>query len=287
MSLQGNLTDLPLIDLLQIFSVQNKKGALLINYGDKEAEIFFEAASLHAAYVYQNLPQGRFVHSQGEEAIYSVMDWPEGHFCFKMDDITSPHRNIFVSWNYLVLEQCRRQDERERQQHLTEIGSRIPHLVPDPPVQAQINLSLDEWRVLLQVNGSASVTTIANTMRQPLNEVVKNLDDLEKKGLIELNNIANFANKLQNKAQNVQVVDDHASATNQVVYYSRAALAVNGASAALPVVAPIVRPANRAAFFRDEPKLMPSAVSAAPVRGDRPKVQRGLISGIMAKIRGL
>jgi Domain of unknown function (DUF4388) len=271
MSLQGNLTDLPLIDIFQIFSVQNKKGILLISYFELCGELYFSETGLWAAFVVSTTYQHeRKLISYGEEAIYQIMDWSDGNFRFELNYFpTNLNRNVFVNYNYLILEQCRRRDEKERQKHIEEIAGLIPHLVPNPPAQAEISLTLEEWRILLQVNSSSSVAGIANTTRQPLEEIVRCLDNLASKGLIELTKIAKFVPKTPFS----QPVNNDGY-TQQPAYYARA------------VGCDEPPPSNL--YNLPSQKWQAKTVTApAPTTYTKPKVQRGILSGIMAKIRGM
>jgi hypothetical protein len=276
MSLQGNLTDLPLIDLLQIFSVQNKRGALLINQENLEGRIYFAQGGLWAALVFENSIQGTNTVSCGEEAIYMIMDWQDGVFYFDFNNLPlNLSRNVFVNYNYLILEQCRRQDEQERLKRIDEVAGRIPHLVPNPPTKAEISLNLEEWRILLQVNGVSTVTTIANNTRQTLEEIVGVLDNLQAKGLIELTNIAKFTQK-KGSGHN-----HYPNAANQPVYYQRA-VGDDGVPPTnlynLPAQKRVANPVT-SSIITNVPPVQPTYA--------KPKVQKGILSGIMAKIRGL
>ena len=49
----------------------------------------------------------------GEEAVYEVLDWSEGHFSFAPGD-PGPGEALGSGFSQLVLEGCRRLDERVR-----------------------------------------------------------------------------------------------------------------------------------------------------------------------------
>jgi Domain of unknown function (DUF4388) len=280
MSLQGNLTDLPLIDLFQIFSVQNKRGALLIDYQDLKGEVYFAETGLWAALVYENTRYGRNSVSYGEEAIYAIMSWEAGDFSFELNYLPANlNRNLFVNYNYLILEQCRRRDERERQKQVIDVATLIPHLIPNPPTRAEINLSLEQWQVLLQVNGVYTVATIAGNTRQPLEELAQILEQLQNKGLVELNKISNFVPKGAPAKPNYSPNPTPQS----IIYYERAVGYEN---------LPVSNPAPVYNLPAQKWQAAPTATAIAPappkpVTYAKPKVQRGILSGIMAKLRGL
>jgi hypothetical protein len=186
MSLQGNLNDLPLVNLLQILSLQKKQGILSITSGPHSAEIMFEAGTLWAAFVYETINGKQEVRVESEEAVYTVMDWSQGQFRFLVKPLPTVKRNIFRGPEYLLLEQSRRHDEREQQQAINELGRQIPHLVADAPSVTQIHLSQEQWQVLVQVNGLISVAEIAGVLKQPLEQVVTNMEELNSKKLVKL-----------------------------------------------------------------------------------------------------
>ena len=69
----------------------------------------------------------------GEEAFYDVMYWRAGEFSMRAGQ-TAPARSVKASWHELLMESCRRIDERQREdsgpQRLSGTGWTI---VPPPP----------------------------------------------------------------------------------------------------------------------------------------------------------
>ncbi len=304
MSLQGNITDLPVEDLLQVFTMQHRTGVLFVSYNQYRAEVYFGKVALHAALIYHlGIPsQSPFL--QGLEAVFEILSWPDGKFHFEMESQQWVSANISTSVDYIILEHYRRRDEQAKQSQWL---NNKPTLLPNPPVKAQINLELDEWRVLLQINGMASIEQIASKLRQNPEILLVTLEDLQRKGLIELAShpfLADtrpYAPAWSFGSNGESYHHTQYDATLAISYHYRATTVSNGpmeqpakntpstysypgeASGYLtPVVVPVLPNPER-----DKPALpAPSSLQKQNAE-PKPKVRRGLLSGIIAKIRGL
>lgn len=297
MSLQGNLTDLPLEDLLQVFTVQSKSGILFISYGSYQAEICFNKALLHSAIVYNTATMDTSACQQGEDALYDVLRWPEGQFHFELESIPPSPRNIFKSAEYIILEFCRRRDECDTEKQFEQQLNLRPCLLPDPPVASQINLELEQWRLLLQVDGQSTITEIAYRIQQEAVAVAKTFEELIKKGLVELKAPVSVVNNKQwqpsgngefyqtraeiNAKLELSYRYETVAYTNSPIphtaYGYTATPSAQNYIQALPAGTAMPIPNNNFGYV---PESSPSAVG-------KPKVRRGLLSGIVAKIRGL
>lgn len=101
MSLQGNIKEMSVADLIQHNCTDRKKGKLSIMHGGKEAILYFD--------------DGKVVHAsigkeEGEEVIYQTLAWEEGAFVLISDEV-SPKISIKRSWSGLLMEGAKRLDE--------------------------------------------------------------------------------------------------------------------------------------------------------------------------------
>ena len=101
MSLQGNIHDMSVADLIQHNCADRKKAKLAITYANKEATVYFK--------------EGNVIHAtlediEGEEVVYQILAWEEGLFNLTTD-IESPKVSIDHSWSGLLMEGARRLDE--------------------------------------------------------------------------------------------------------------------------------------------------------------------------------
>jgi predicted regulator of Ras-like GTPase activity (Roadblock/LC7/MglB family) len=103
MSMQGQLRDMGVAELIQHTCQDAKTARLALDSGGKQAVIYFEGGEVvHAA-------QGEL---QGEPVIYAVLNWGEGSFALE-PGVEPPARTIHRSYAGLLLEGAKRIDEGE------------------------------------------------------------------------------------------------------------------------------------------------------------------------------
>jgi len=103
MSMQGQLRDMGVAELIQHTCQDAKTARLALDSGGKQAVIYFEGGEVvHAA-------QGEL---QGEPVIYAVLNWGEGSFALE-PGVEAPARTIHRSYAGLLLEGAKRIDEGE------------------------------------------------------------------------------------------------------------------------------------------------------------------------------
>lgn len=293
MALQGNLVDLPLFDLVQVLTLQNKTGVLSLNRDFSQAQVTFSKSKIYAAYVHHASHNGKSIYKQGEDALYDLLGWPDGQFTFELTNALPAVENVQLQWDQLILEYCRRSDENEQKQRLHELISARPRLVPNPPMQAEITLDLEQWRVLFQVNGVLTIKEIATSIRQDPREVAEIATKLEKKGLIMFERTAqpdlypaNYKTYYEASAEARSNAANRSQTTLPANSFGSRALV--GASSPPALTAPT---ASRALPAKFGPETLQFQPVGAPDRSvpapNKPKVHRGVLSGIMAKIRGL
>jgi len=101
--LYGKLSDLSLIDVLQLLMMNKKTGQLTLTAGEEKAEMVFNDGKLtHAEYK-------QFV---GEEAVYNLGEWKDGVFRFESCEINVVP-TIHTTTMNVVMEYCRVTDEKK------------------------------------------------------------------------------------------------------------------------------------------------------------------------------
>lgn len=255
MSLQGNLTDMPLVDLVKVLILQGKTGHLELQRSHARGQICFKIGKLYAAQVWYSIGAGPS-YFQGEAALHELLGWPEGDFTFELNDHSTIGENVHNSWEVLLLEHYRRQDEREREYRLQHIR---PRLALNPPPQAQIQLSLEEWDVLLKIDGEHNLSQIAERCRRQPAEVDSLIQHFVKAGLVTLERIAApLGRSMVATGWQAQPHQDFTARSNYK-----------------PVSSEAMRPWTEA-----ESQRQPTPVQTG-------RVGRGLLASIMAKIRSL
>ena len=126
------------------------------------------------------------VRSQIEDAVFDLLRWELGEFTWTAGASADPEVSLSVSVENLIMEASRRLDE------LAVIKRKIPsentvlNMAPAPPEGAvEINITPDEWRVMVLVNGNRSVVEIAETVGLDVFQAMRTLYGLVSAGLIE------------------------------------------------------------------------------------------------------
>jgi predicted regulator of Ras-like GTPase activity (Roadblock/LC7/MglB family) len=100
--MQGKLSDMTAIDLIQHNCMEQKTVRLTINNADQTAVVFFQGG---------NMTHASCGSLEGEEAIYQLISWEDGDFMLDAG-ITSPVNTITHNWSGILLEGARRLDEQ-------------------------------------------------------------------------------------------------------------------------------------------------------------------------------
>jgi predicted regulator of Ras-like GTPase activity (Roadblock/LC7/MglB family) len=100
--MQGKLSDMTAIDLIQHNCMDQKTVRLTVNNADQTAVVFFQGG---------NMTHASCGSKEGEEAIYQLISWEDGDFVLDAG-ITSAVTTITHNWSGILLEGARRLDEQ-------------------------------------------------------------------------------------------------------------------------------------------------------------------------------
>src|SRR4029078_10649658 len=164
MALQGDLSDFPLTDIIQLLDLSKKTGAVFIQgmRGQQQLDgwLYFRDGKIIGAQLGKLPPI---------EAVYTFFTFISGPFRFH-DDVQLDVPTITQSNEMLIMEGIMRQDAWAKIQDHVPSLNRGPQLVTNPAATgSEINLEADEWRVLTMVNAKNTVAQIAQ--RSGLGEV--------------------------------------------------------------------------------------------------------------------
>ena len=268
MALQGNLVDLPLIDILQLFSIQNKTG--LLNLSNTP----------YTANIYQVNGFNQLVYQTGLDAVYELLSWDEGEFSFAIRDITNIKQNVSTPTPSLILGFTRRKDEFEERKRYSQMTSLCPKLVADLPYQNSVNLELYQWHILMQMNGQNSVAQIAQKTGQELSVVVQIIQDFKNQGLCDFSQLPRENIERAYTGTTIQ--------ESWKIEVSRSTTFTTQPSAGRSPNTPMLdKPSQQVLSFPAPrpPELAFATIRAVPV--EKPKALRSVLSGIMSRIRGL
>jgi hypothetical protein len=126
------------------------------------------------------------VRSQIEDGVFDLLRWDLGAFVWEPDVETEVEVPLTVSVENLIIEASRRLDE------ISQIRKKIPSadvvlaMSPRPPDGAhQINITSEEWQVLVLVDGRRTVEDIATSTGAEAYQTTRLLFGLINAGLIE------------------------------------------------------------------------------------------------------
>ncbi|MFZ3073490.1 MAG: DUF4388 domain-containing protein [Thermodesulfobacteriota bacterium] len=113
--IQGKLSQMSLVDILQILHFNKKEGELSITSGDKIAVVYIKDGNIY------NASLGEV---EREKALYRLLSWQEGRFEFHPAAVTTPQR-IQTTTGNLLMEGMRQLDEFEKARSLFPDGDSI------------------------------------------------------------------------------------------------------------------------------------------------------------------
>lgn len=177
MAFQGSLKELPLPDIIQLVAASRKSGVFSIEDKGHRGKIV--------------LRNGQIVHAEvgdlrGEEAVYELSIWPEGHFQFDADDATGPDISTIDKSNAnLLMEAARRMDEWQI------LCKKIPstRMVPvftEAGASGGISFNPREWSVVRKIDERRTIEAIALDLEESPFDIAKVLYGLVGSGVVAL-----------------------------------------------------------------------------------------------------
>ncbi|RMH71548.1 MAG: DUF4388 domain-containing protein [Gemmatimonadetes bacterium] len=177
MSLHGSLDDFHLIEVLQFLVSAQKTGILAVDLaGEKKpGEIAFCAGSI---------VQAKYQKQDAETAFYAIIAKAEGNFQFN-EKSTIKQKGITTPTVELLANSSRQSDPKDTAETGVALDAVI-HLASNPPEEsAAIELTPEEWRVLMQIDGQHTLRQIAEAARMTPAQVSGILHTLTGIGLVE------------------------------------------------------------------------------------------------------
>ena len=125
------------------------------------------------------------VRSQIEDAVFDLLRWDLGAFVWEPDVETEVEVPLTVTVDNLIIEASRRLDEISQIRRQIESPEVVLAMAPRPPEGAhQINITPEEWQVLVLVDGHRSVSDIASFIGTDAFQTTRMLFGLMNAGLI-------------------------------------------------------------------------------------------------------
>ena len=125
--------------------------------------------------------------AQIEDAVFDLLRWELGEFTWTASRSIEPEVSLSVSVENLVMEAARRLDELDIIKRKIPSELTVLNMASAPPEGAvEINITPDEWRVMVLVNGSRTVQEIAESVGLDVFQAMRTLYGLVSAGLIEV-----------------------------------------------------------------------------------------------------
>ena len=176
-TMTGSIAEIPLPDLLQMFSGSKKNGVLNISTKDDTGKIYLEEGRIVFAVVNddETVPP--------EKAFYRVLLWNEGTFDLLPAEQREFPSTIQMSIEGLLMEGMRQLDEMQRLgDELPGLGSIVQLPVPLEPLLS--DATPEELAVIQLAHNFSTVSEMMNHSGKPDTEVAELLVSLIKKGYL-------------------------------------------------------------------------------------------------------
>lgn len=176
--IEGNLTQMSLVDIFQIFSMNKKSGVLALRREDigEEGMVFLKDGEIINATINN---------TKGEKALYRLLGWETGKFAYIPQDF-HPEVTIEKSTDSLLMEGMRQIDEWKKMEK------------EFPPLDSIVALKIDPNRltgglrpvtkdVIALLSFYDTVKDILNNCAYPDYEVMMTIHTLISKGIVAIN----------------------------------------------------------------------------------------------------
>ena len=187
MALEGNLRDMALVDLLQMLWMGSKTGLLLILAGAERGVIFLREGRIIDAVLLRG--SERQVLAAAEDAVIHMLQWEDFRFAFRPDPamIDRPAR-ISRDHEWVLTEDLRRRVGSPRALAPGRItpDTRLKLAALPGRAEREVNLSLDQWRILSRLANSRNVRDICEETCLDLDRAIRLIAELVAIGLVEI-----------------------------------------------------------------------------------------------------
>jgi outer membrane biosynthesis protein TonB len=209
--LKGSLDDFTLSDILRFLASCSRTGSVRVRRPAGDGEVFFRSGEVYYAESSPAAGPGDRQRSadgtseisadalqlQIEDAVFDLLRWELGEFDWDPERETSVAHSAGIGVEALITDASRKLDELHVIEQKIPSEAAVLAMAPTPPEgAAEINISPDEWRMLVLVDGRRSVTDIADTVGLDSFAVMRTLFALASAGLIEVVETKNVAEAL-------------------------------------------------------------------------------------------
>jgi len=172
--ISGDLENTRCPEIIKILSLGKRTGRLALNYGEDGGYIYFQ--------------DGQIIHAkcgsvEGPKAIYEMAVWSAGTYRFHVDDVPEV-KTVDLSIDEIQAETENRIRQMDRISSLIPSANVVFALDPDIK-EKEISLKSIQWRILSRVDGSRSISDIAQGIGLTDSDAMKVFYTLLKMGVIK------------------------------------------------------------------------------------------------------
>lgn len=172
--IEGNLAQIALIDLLQIFALNHKNGVLKLSHKAEQGTLFLVNGLV------VNASLGKV---DGEKAVYRLLRWDEGKFWF-FPGVPEVERRINSATDHLIMEGLRQNDEMIAQAaQLPQPETHLALRIPRDRLPQGMRPATQE--ILLKLEYYPRVADLLDQCMVPDFEILQLLKLLIEKGVVE------------------------------------------------------------------------------------------------------
>jgi len=187
MALEGNLRDMALVDLLQVLWMGSKTGLLLLVADPERGIIFVRDGRIIDAVLVRG--SQRQVVAIAEDALVRMLQWHDIHFAFRPHPkIAERPERIVHDHEWILTESLRRRVGAPRALPLEGItpDTRLRLAALPGRAEREVNLSLDQWRILSRLASSRNVREVCEETCLELDRAIRLIAELVAIGLVEI-----------------------------------------------------------------------------------------------------
>lgn len=173
-SLNGDLAQFKLVDIMKLLSGRNKTGKLKIEELGNEGSVYFRDGKIvHAA----------MEETMGEQAVYDITSANSGKFKFFADEITDM-QTIEVDTNKLLADCYRRLAEIEAVKKVIPSPDAVYNMVTDKFTK-DVSFAPHELEIFSEIDGDRSISQIALDLKMDQLRVMKTFYKMFVAGMLE------------------------------------------------------------------------------------------------------
>ncbi len=177
-SMSGNISEVPLPDLIQLFSTSKKTGTLVIRVGSVEGKLHLENGRI----IYSTVSNAKGL--KPLKAVFRILSWQEGTFELLGPEPHDFPETINMSTEHILMEGLRQIDEiRHMQRKLPAPETQLT--IPFPLVSKLSELNMNELDVLQLIINRQTLGQVVDRASSSDLDVTNIIFDLIDKGYIQ------------------------------------------------------------------------------------------------------